>query len=359
MPRLLAYYLPQFYPTAENNEWWGKGFTEWTSVTRAKPQFRGHYQPQLPADLGFYDLRLPETRAAQAKLAREHGIYGFVYYHYWLHGRLLLDRPLREVLASREPNFPFCVCWANHNWTRGWTGGDREILAEQRYSRDDDREHIRFLIPYFQDDRYIKVQGKPVLLLYKAEDLDDLQETQRVWREELAKAGIQGIYLMWVESNHQVTLQDFSQRGFDAACEFQPRVGSAGAPKPIWLRGRARDLLPGGYGQHNVRDYRRLVKGALGRPSPTYKRYPCVTPGWDNSSRRAPRRSNIWINSTPEAYEGWLEQTLLRFRPFGPEEDFVFVNAWNEWAEGNHLEPDQKWGMAYLEATRRAMQRVR
>jgi lipopolysaccharide biosynthesis protein len=359
MPRLLAFYLPQFYPTAENDEWWGKGFTEWTSVTRARPQFLGHYQPHLPGELGFYDLRLPETRAAQAKLAREHGIYGFCYYHYWLHGRQLLERPAREVLQTGEPDFPFCFCWANHNWTRGWTGGEKQILAAQRYSREDDREHIRYLIPFFKDPRYIKVQGKPVLLLYRAEDLDELDETQRIWREELAKAGIPGIYLVWMESNHQVKLEDFSLRGFDAACEFQPRSGSAGAPKPIWLRGRLRAVVPGGYGRHNVRDYGRLVRGALGRPVPKYKRYPCVTPAWDNSSRRAPLRANIWINSTPQAYEDWLAETLLRFRPFGPDEDFVFVNAWNEWAEGNHLEPDQKWGRAYLEATSRALQRAR
>jgi lipopolysaccharide biosynthesis protein len=357
MPRILSFYLPQFYPIAENDEWWGKGFTEWTSVTRAKPLFPGHYQPHLPGELGFYDLRLPETRAAQAKLAREHGIYGFCYYHYWLHGRRLLDRPLEEVLALREPDFPFCMCWANHNWTRTWSGGDREVLLEQRYSRADDLEHIRYLIPFFLDPRYVKVQGKPVFMIYRVEDLDDLEATLQVWREELAKVGIPGLYLVWMESNHLATPLDFTARGLDAACEFQPRSGIAGSPKPVWLRGKARKLLPGPYGTHQVREYDRLVRGALGRPTPTYKRFPCVTPAWDNSPRRAaPLQASIWVNSTPEAYGRWLEQTLLRFRPFGPDEDFVLINAWNEWAEGNHLEPDQKWGRAYLEATRRAVE---
>lgn len=360
MPRLLSMYLPQFYPIAENDEWWGKGFTEWTSVTRARPLFPGHYQPHLPADLGFYDLRSPETRIAQASMARSHGIDGFCYYHYWLHGRRLLDRPLREVLESEQPDFPFCMCWANHNWNRNWSGGEQQILLEQCYSRADDLEHIRYLIPYFQDPRYIKVQGKPVLLVYRAEDLDDLEGTQRIWREELAKVGIPGIYLIWIESNHLGTPHDFTQRGLDAACEFQPRTGTAGAPKPTWLRGRLRRVLPGAYGQHNVRDYERLVRGALSRPVPAYKRYPCVTPSWDNSPRRpAPLQASIWVNSTPQAYESWLAETLLRFRPFGPDEDFVFINAWNEWAEGNHLEPDQKWGRAYLEATLRAVERAR
>ncbi|RYZ08852.1 MAG: glycosyl hydrolase [Myxococcales bacterium] len=356
MTRLLAFYLPQYHPIPENDAWWGAGFTEWNNVAKAKPLFPGHYQPHLPGELGFYDLRLPETRKAQAELARSHGIHGFIYYHYWFEGRLLLERPLREVLESRQPDLPFCICWANHNWSRTWTGSTEELLLEQRYSLEDDREHIRWLLPYLKDPRYITVAGKPVVFFYRAQHIHHLPETVRLWQQEAKSAGLPGLYLSWVEGNHPSETPDLTGQGFDAACEFQPRTGTAGPPLPTWLRGRLRTLAPAAFRRHHVRDYARLVEGALAREAAPYKRFPCVTPAWDNSARRAPSRSaNVWIGSTPALYERWLRTTLERFTPFGPDEDFVIVNAWNEWAEGNHLEPDRKWGRAYLEATRRAL----
>lgn len=356
MARLLALYLPQYHPIPENDAWWGDGFTEWNNVVKARPLFRGHYQPHLPSDLGFYDLRVPEVRAAQAALAQEHGIHGFIYYHYWFEGRLLLERPMREVLESGKPDFPFCICWANHNWSRTWTGSSQELLLEQRYSLQDDREHIRWLLPYLRDRRYITVQGKPIIFLYRAQQIGHLAETVRVWREEAVNAGLPGLYFSWVEGNHPNETPDLRPQGLDAACEFQPRTGTAGPPQPTWLRGKLRRLAPPALRKNQVRDYARLVDGALQRPAADYKRFPCVTPGWDNSARRAPRLpANIWTGSTPATYERWLRSTLEKFVPFGPEEDFVILNAWNEWAEGNHLEPDQKWGRGYLEATRRAL----
>jgi lipopolysaccharide biosynthesis protein len=356
MARLLAIYLPQFYPIPENDEWWGKGFTEWTNVVKARPLFPGHYQPHLPSDLGFYDLRVPETRIAQAELARAHGIHGFLYYHYWFEGKVLLERPLKEVLESGKPDFPFCICWANHNWSRTWTGGSEELLLAQRYSLEDDREHIRWLLPYLKDPRYITVDGKPIVFFYRAEEITHLSETLRIWREEALKVGLPGLYFSWVENNRPDGLRDLTPEGMDAGCEFQPRTGTSGPPMPVLLRGRMRRLAPKALRKNHVREYERLVSGALDRPAP-YKRFPCVTPGWDNSARRAPRlRANIWVGSTPSLYERWLFKTLERFQPFGPGEDFVIINAWNEWAEGNHLEPDQKWGRAYLEATLRAFE---
>jgi len=269
----------------------------------------------------------------------------------------LLERPLREVLESREPNFPFCICWANHNWNRTWTGEGEEVLLEQRYSIEDDREHIRWLLPYLKDPRYVTVQGKPVLFFYRAEQIGHLKETARIWREEATAAGLPGLYLSWMESNHPNGTQDMTPAGLDAACEFQPRTATAGSPMPVLLRGSLRNLASKPFRKNHVRRYERLVEGALARPAAAYKRFPCITPGWDNSPRRAPRlRSNIWIGSTPALYERWLRGTLNRFQPFGPDEDFVVINAWNEWAEGNHLEPDQKWGRAYLESTRRAIE---
>src|SRR5215475_4957626 len=181
-PRLVAFYLPQYHPIPENDEWWGTGFTEWTNVVSAKPVFAGHYQPHLPADLGFYDLRLPEVRQAQADLARNHGIHGFCYYHYWFQGRRLLRRPFDEVLRSGQPDFPFCLCWANENWTRVWDGSDKKLLIEQTYSADDDLAHIRWLAPAFRDPRHIRVEGKPLFLVYRARKLPDPLRTTSLWR---------------------------------------------------------------------------------------------------------------------------------------------------------------------------------
>lgn len=356
MTRALAVYLPQYHPVPENDAWWGKGFTEWANVSKARPLFPGHYQPHLPADLGYYDLRLPEVREAQAAMARAHGIFGFCYYHYWFNGKLMLERPLREVLESGRPDFPFCVCWANENWTRTWSGDANEILLKQDYSFDDDRDHIRWLMPYLKDPRYITVRGKPVLLLYRASLLPDLPRTLQIWRDEAARAGLPGLYLMRMESNFRTESGALDGTGLDAAAEFQPR--SMDAKSVRWARGR----LLGRVGRYwykgnKVRDYRDLVEAALSRARPDYRRYPSVTPGWDNSPRRAGSGlpSILWLGSTPSLYENWLRETVRNFQPFGEDEDFVFLNAWNEWAEGNHLEPDQKWGHAYLEATRRAL----
>jgi lipopolysaccharide biosynthesis protein len=356
MARLLAIYLPQFHPIPENDAWWGQGFTEWTNVTKARPLFPGHYQPHLPADLGFYDLRLPEVRQAQADLARAYGVNGFVYFHYWFNGKLLLERPLQEVLESGKPDFPFCICWANENWTRAWNGAEQDVLMRQEYSAEDDRAHIRWLLPYLKDPRYIKVRGKPVLMIYRGTLLPDLARTVQMWRDEAVRAGLPGLYLMRTESNFRTETGDIAGTGLDATAEFQPR--GVTAPKLWWVKNRVlRRVEWHWYRKNIIFDYRDLVSVSLNRPPVEFPRYPCVTPGWDNSSRRAPRglQSTLWINSTPERYEGWLRDTLRKFRPFGEDEDFVFVNAWNEWAEGNHLEPDQKYGRAYLEATLRAL----
>src|SRR5437667_7337089 len=219
--RAIAFYLPQFHPIPENDAWWGKGFTEWSNVVKAKPLFRGHYQPHLPADLGFYDLRLPETRQAQADLARQYGIYGFCYYHYWFNGQRLLGRPLDDVLASGKPDFPFCLCWANENWTRRWDGRERELLMEQRYSDDDDRAHMRWLAEAFGDERYIRVNNKPLFLVYRASRIPDPLRTTTIWRDEAQRLGFGDLYLCRVESFADER-DDPLRIGFDAAVEFQP-----------------------------------------------------------------------------------------------------------------------------------------
>ena len=224
--RAIAFYLPQYHPIPENDRWWGKGFTEWTNVVKARPLFRGHYQPHLPADLGFYDLRLPEVRQAQVDLAREYGLSGFCYYHYWFNGKRLLHWPFDEVLASAEPDFPFCLCWANENWTRIWDGGDSEVLMKQTYSDKDDLAHIRWLARAFADPRYIRVENKPLFIIYRAHKLPDIRKTTAVWREECRRRGIGEIFLCRIDTASD-TLRP-SELGLDAAVEFQPDWSSLG-----------------------------------------------------------------------------------------------------------------------------------
>jgi lipopolysaccharide biosynthesis protein len=354
--RLLAFYLPQFHPIPENDQWWGKGFTEWTNVAKARPAFPGHYQPHLPADLGFYDLRVPEVREAQADLARAYGVYGFCYYHYWFSGRRLLERPFDEVLASGRPDFPFCLCWANENWTRAWDGRDTNVLLGQTSSAEDDVAHIRYLLTAFTDRRYVRVRGKPLFLVYRASLLGDPARTTTVWRDEARKAGAGELFLCRVEAAGEKK-GDPHDIGFDAAVEFQPDWGNLGRPvKDTFLTRVARKLgFAAGTGcPHLVYDYPTVIRRMSARPAPKYPYMPCVTPSWDNAARRKAGGA-VFVNSSPAVYGQWLREVVAAHRQ-GPHRDLpVFVNAWNEWGEGNHLEPDLRHGRAYLEATREAL----
>lgn len=356
MTRLIAFYLPQYHPVPENDEWWGRGFTEWRNVVKGKPLFEGHYQPHLPADLGFYDLRLPEVREAQADLAREYGIHGFCYYHYWFNGRRILERPFNEVLASGRPDFPFCLCWANENWTRVWDGGSNQILLEQKYSHVDDLNHIHALMPAFRDQRYIRINGKPLFLVYRTEHMPFPAKTAEIWREAAHRQGIGEIYLARVESFTGAV--DPSAIGFDAAVEFAPDWQKRGS----FINRTGRDKLMTRFGlksevffQHDITLYQEMIDRMRRKPSVDFVRFRCVTPGFDNSVRRK-KKAAIIHGSTPESFRSWLnavnEETE---KSRAPEERLIFINAWNEWAEGNHLEPDQKWGKAYLEAVRNAL----
>lgn len=348
-PRLLAFYLPQFHPIPENDAWWGQGFTEWTNVTRTRPRFRGHHQPRLPTDLGYYDLRLPEVREAQASLARDHGIDGFVYYHYWFDGRRLLNRPLDEVRASGRPDFPFAVCWANESWSRNWDGRERDVLVEQKYSAADDARHIEHLLDTMEDPRYITVDGSHLLLVYRVSRLPDPRRTSDVWRTAAARRGMR-LHLCTIESFAEVL--DPRSIGFDAAVEFLPqrdvlgpRVGidgPAGLARKIGHRSSV-------YRTNNITLYSDMVARAQQKPLPDHPWYRCVTPSWDNSARRAVG-ARVLHGATPELYGAWLRSTLQ-----ATSEPLVFVNAWNEWAEGAYLEPDDRWGRQYLEQTLRAV----
>ncbi|CRI64451.1 Glycosyl transferase family 2 (fragment) [Thiocapsa sp. KS1] len=343
--RLIAFFLPQFHPIPENDRWWGKGFTEWTNVTRAKPNFAGHQQPHLPADLGFYDLRLAETRQAQADLARDYGIQGFCYYYYWFGGKRLLNRPLDEILASGEPDFPFCICWANESWSRRWDGRESDILMAQQHSETDDLAFIRHLQPLLRDHRYIRIHGRPLILVYRIELFPDPARTAEVWREYCARSGLGEVFLACVQSfGLTADPRDF---GFDAVVEFPPHDLSVPLdPQPEMDN-------PDFTGC--IYDYRATAERFMQRPLPEHRFFRTAMPSWDNTARRQDA-GTIFLGSTPALYEHWLSRLIEQTRQLNPPgERFVFVNAWNEWAEGNHLEPDQLHGHGYLEATRAAL----
>lgn len=352
-PRCVAFYLPQFHPIPENDRWWGPGFTEWANVARGRPLFRGHEQPKLPGELGFYDLRLPETRQSQADLAQSHGVDAFCYYHFWFNGRRLLKEPLDRMLACGRPDMPFLLCWANENWTRVWDGGDRDILIAQHYSDADDVEHARFLASVLDDHRYVRLDRRPVLLVYRAGLLPDPIRTTETWRREITRLGVSEPYLCSVESFPD-EVRDPSCRGFDASVEFAPQFQHL----PRWRRTNMvlrttvrRHLAPSRLGHHIV-SYDGLARRMRAKPLPPYPYFRTVTPGWDNTARRRVGGLVLKRNS-PQAYEAWLREVTAEARQTG--RPFVFVNAWNEWAEGAYLEPDRHHGRAFLEAHARAV----
>jgi lipopolysaccharide biosynthesis protein len=342
--RLIAFYLPQFHPIPENDEWWGEGFTEWSNVAAARPLFEGHYQPHIPADLSFYDLRIPDVRAAQAELARTYGISAFCYYHYWFSGKRLLEQPFDEVLTTGEPDFPFCLCWANEPWSRRWHGRNEDVLQPQAYSHADDREHVRWLLPALADDRAVTIDGKPVFVVYQARDLPDPARTVEVWRDEIDRAGLPGIYLLTVETGWDEGW-DATQVGFDAKVMFRPQFTTLGR-----LPHRRIDEKP----DLKVYDYAAAARAFAEPDDVPYLHFETVCPRWDNTPR-AGERGIVLHEATPELYQQWLEVVLGRTRQRSADERVVFVNAWNEWGEGCHLEPDVAFGRGYLEATQRAL----
>jgi hypothetical protein len=342
----VAFYLPQFYPTPENDAWHGAGFTEWTLVAQSRPLFPGHYQPHLPGELGFYDQRVPETRELQAHLARSHGITGFCYYHYWFGGHRMLERTFEEVLRSGKPDFPFCLCWANESWFRRWQGSFDEVVIEQSFDEQDDLDHIRWMIEAFSDPRYIRVKDRPLLTIYRPHDLPDPKRTVEIWREECARAGIPAPWLVGFETSGR--LSDPAQIGFDASAEFVPH-GLMELLAPT-------ESPPGSGPGNYVYDYAKAASAFSRRPDPSWIRYPCVAAAWDNSPRRQNGEALVLVGSTPERYQRWLERAMLSQIRTQGDDGVVFLNAWNEWSEGAHLEPDVRYGRAYLEATREVVQ---
>ena len=345
--RAIAYYLPQYHPIPENDEWWGKGFTEWTNVTRARPLYPGHYQPQLPSELGFYDLRLPEARVAQANLARAYGIHGFCYYYYSFGEKRLLERPLLDMVESGEPDFPFCICWANETWSRRWDGAEAQTLVAQDDSDATYKRFIHEVMPILSDRRYIRVGGAPLLLVYRVGRMPDPAGTARYWRDAAVQAGLPGLYLCAVQS-HEAHI-DPRPNGFDAAVEFPP------APWTARILPHPTGVNPDFTG--SVFDYRDAATRALARQTPDYRLLRGVMTSWDNTARRGPA-AFLFEGANPREYEAWLRGAVSWTEVHNPpEERIVFLNAWNEWAEGAHLEPDHRYGRAWLEATARGLAR--
>jgi GT2 family glycosyltransferase len=345
--RVLAFFLPQFHPTPENDLWWGKGFTEWTNVTRAQPSFAGHYQPHLPADLGFYDLRLAETLHAQAALARRYGVEGFVLYHYNFGKQRMLHRPLATLRANPDIDIAFCLCWANENWTRHWDGGSRELLMEQLYDDETIASVIADAIDAAFDPRAVTVGGKPMFLVYRPLKIPDPKRFARQCRESFARAGFAGVHLVYVESMEAVDAHTSPEDlGFDASVEFPPHGRAAPSAAPT-------EIIKDGWAGYRY-DYVDTIINFTVRDSVAYARYPAIFPSWDNTARQPSYGSSF--DGTPEAFRHYAEEKIDEIRAFlDGDERLLFVNAWNEWAEGAHLEPDSGFGHRWLEALRHAL----
>ncbi|MDQ8204992.1 glycoside hydrolase family 99-like domain-containing protein [Pelagicoccus sp. SDUM812003] len=380
--KLIAIHLPQYHPTKENDEWWEKGFTEWTNVTKAKPLFTNHYQPRLPADLGFYDLRVPEVRAAQAELARNAGIEGFCYWHYWFDGKKLLERPVEEIVKSGEPDFPFCLGWANHTWSSHWIGAERRTLIEQTYPGPEDHEkHFYDVLPALKDQRYICVHKKPMFVIFRPAEIPNCKDFIDQWQRLAKENGLNGIHFVAHLFDDELEYP-YSENGYDAAVvtnelklmkrRFGDIVGrrlkNANSQSSLSnkvfgyldtlkcitrltaLRTLQRLLRrPGGI--HYYEDALLFLKAE----GPAKKgQYPSIVPGWDNTAR-AGRKGIVLHNSTPERFKSHAVDILKSVSQIPEEERIVFIKSWNEWAEGNYMEPDRKYGTAYLDALKEAI----
>ena len=345
---VLAFYLPQFHPIPENDEWWEPGFTEWTNVTRTRPLFRGHVQPHLPSDLGFTDLRVPEVREAQADLARVHGLTGFIYWNYWFAGRKLLERPFEEVVASGSPDFPFCVAWANHPWSDTWMGGNKRIMVDQTYpGPEDDRAHFEDLRAAFEDPRYVRINGKPVFLVYRDHRVPDGAEFIERWQKMATDAGLGGFYT--IACGPFVDVDMTVRNGFDALAFIEkPHDRSTAISRSTAFLSRTH--LRRGPFRYTYADFcTSQIPEGLDRTA-----IPCVWPNWDDTPRRG-RDGVVAVGSSPERFERQVRSAVEMARRAPTSEQMIVVKSWNEWAEGNYLEPDREFGRGWLEALARGL----
>jgi Glycosyltransferase WbsX/Domain of unknown function (DUF4214) len=344
--KLIAFYLPQFHQTKENSEWWGPGFTEWTNTANGKPNFKDHYQPHIPRELGFYDLQNTEVMRAQADLAKSYGVHGFCFYYYWFSGRRILELPLNNFLASNI-DMPFCLCWANENWTRTWDGDEKSVLLEQGYAAGDEENFIADILPFLKDPRCIKVGDKPLLLIYRIKQLPDPVKSIQKWRAAAFSAGLPGLHISVVDF---YDISDPREVGADALVEFPPHKYNGPSNHPNPMPEFTNPDFAGG-----MIDYRKVVMQSKLRSIPDFTLYRGIIPGWDNTARRQNTPMTI-LHNTPELYGEWLRYLRGYSRVVHPcqSDSLIFVNAWNEWGEGCHLEPDLHFGLSFLEETLRS-----
>lgn len=350
--KIFAYYLPQYHPIKENDEWWGKGFTEWVSVAKARPLFKDHYQPIIPGELGFYDLRLAESREQQAEIARSHGISGFCYWHYWLgNGKRLLERPFNEVLQSKSPDFPFFLGWANHSWKGVFFGSKGQTLVEQTYGGFEDfKSHFDYLLTAFLDSRYVKINGKPVIHIFNPKGIPECKKYMEYWRKLANEAGFPGLHIV----GENLNVDDREKFGVDAVTYSYHREIENRGLKNRYLRWLSRKFLriPGAL---KVFQYQDAMKFFLkNNPTPTGE-YPCLVPNWDTTARLQ-KNAVILHQSTPELFGQHVEQVFDSIKDKSDDEKIVYLKSWNEWAEGNYIEPDIKHGRKYLETLKSVLQ---
>lgn len=366
--RVIAFYLPQFHPIPENDQWWGPGFTEWTNVAKAKPLFPRHVQPRLPADLGFYDLRVPEVRERQAELAASAGVESFCYWHYWFgNGRRILERPFEEVLSSGKPDFPFCLAWANQTWSGIWHGAADQVLLKQLYPGAADREaHFNWARKAFEDPRYTKVDGKPLFVVFAPFDLPSTAEFVDHWRELAQKAGYPGLYMVGVgwspgaDRYHLDILEPFDAVTMLGPTDYLGRRGKATKYRRIWKErnfGPLKQFMPGSWRRPTRIDFRDVVAHAFDDMPEGERFLPSVLAGWDNTPRSGPR-GVVYEHFTPELLQIHLEKAVARLSNHSLSKKIIFIKAWNEWAEGNILEPCALYGHQLLDATRAAVWRA-
>lgn len=348
--RFIAYYLPQFHAVSENNEWWGPGFTEWTNVSKALPRYVGHEQPRMPADLGFYDLRDVNVLRRQAELAKRGGIYGFCIHNYWFSGRRILETPLEILLANPDIDLPFCLNWANENWTRRWDGAEGDILLKQHYAPGDDIAYIKSLLPALRDPRYIKINGRPLIMVYRPSVVPDMVKVTANWRKFLIEAGVGDPYLVMAQAFND---EDPRPYGLDAAAGFPPHNGGFTLPNERNTLKMIDKKFEG-----IAVSFNKVMARMLENNSTKYRIFPGVCPRWDNEPRKPGRGFSLFGTSAAN-YGNWLRFAAERVMTTSAvDERVVFINAWNEWAEGAYLEPDKHHGYAYLAETRRVLDAI-
>lgn len=346
--RLIAYYLPQFHSIPENDAFWGVNFTEWTNVTKALPRYAGHYQPRLPADLGFYDLSHSDVLRKQAKLSRRAGIYGFCIHNYWFSGHKVLDGPLRALLSNSDIDLRFCLNWANENWTRRWDGAESNILLQQRYDSGDDVKYAESILPALKDPRYIRIDGRPLLMIYRPGIVPSAAKMIKNWRSFFKENGVGDPYIIMPQAFGDIDPRAF---GLDAAAGFPPHNGGWELPN----RRNSIKLLDTGY-DGVAASFEDLAAAHINNRPTDFRLFPGVCPSWDNEARK-PRRGHSFYGADPSLYGRWLKAASEQAsRAPIHDERIVFINAWNEWAEGAYLEPDRHFGYAYLAETRRIME---